>query len=92
MLLIHQKKDQPGMWEVNWMWLPTFLSMNRETVAYVDKVLTEKFKGRDASDLQLRAEMNHEVSGAILERHSSHGLGEDLGALRHVELHLPEGQ
>lgn len=90
MLLIHQKKDQPGKWEVNWMWLPMFLSMNRETVAHVDKMLTEKFKGRDHGDLNLQAEMSHEAIGAITDRHPISGLKEYLGALRGVSLDVAE--
>lgn len=84
MLLIQPKKDAPGKWEVAWMWLPTFLSMNSDLVTYVDEKMTEEFAGKDLSDPELQHRMHQAVIHLIQEKNPVQGLAEYLGAISNV--------
>jgi len=45
MYLVHEKRDNPGRWEVAWMWMPHFLSADRELHRHIDTAMTKEFKG-----------------------------------------------
>ena len=84
MYLVHEKKHQDGKWEVAWMWLPHFLAADRELHKYVDKQMTEKFRGSmlqgdvysqyPPSMRPLLQEMHDAVIVLILERYPIPGL------------------
>jgi hypothetical protein len=84
MLLIHEKKQGHGKWEVAWMWLPYFLASNTELVKYVDNGLNHSFKGTtldlEEDQTQLLEQMNRKVIDLILEKYQIKGMREYLEA------------
>jgi len=79
MLLVHENKVNKGKWEVAWMWLPHFLAADRELHRYVDKKMTEKFKGQmvdvgSPSEQALVGKMHQAVMDLVLERYPIRGL------------------
>jgi len=92
MYLIHEKKQQDGRWEVAWTWLPFFLAADRELHRFVDKRMTEKFKGemldplpRPGQQLDLMQRMHQCVIDLILEKHPIPGLRAYLEGIIHVQ-------
>jgi hypothetical protein len=87
-LLIHEKKDNPGRWEVAWMWLPHFLAANRELHRLVDKTMTEEFKGQTVDGHRLPALMEARVKDLIIKQFPITGLRELLDAYVHVDMNI----
>ena len=77
MFLVHEKKQRDGKWEVAWMWLPHFLAADRELHKYVDKKMTETFKGTMVEEGQTEhvlGLMHQKVLDLILERYPIPGM------------------
>jgi hypothetical protein len=89
MLLVHQKKETPGKWEVAWMWMPTFMSMDHDLVKYVDEKMTETFKGADLSDQDLPLKMHNAVIQVVSEKYKIPGLADYLSQIFKVQQGLP---
>lgn len=85
MLLVQPKKDEPGNYEVAWMWIPLFMTMNKEVVKYVDQKMTERFKGRQLDDPDLPAEMHTAVVDLLCEKFPMKGLDYFLSSIFAVE-------
>jgi len=73
MLLVHEKIDNPGRWEVAWMWLPHFLAADRRLHRHVDQEMKKEFKGRMVQD-GVVDQMNRRVIELILEQYPIPGL------------------
>ena len=84
MLLIQPKKGSPGKWEIAWMWVPMFLSMNSDLVGFVDEKMTEEFKGKDLSDSTLQSQMHQAVIRLITEKNPVQGLEAYLAGISAV--------
>ena len=79
MYLVHEHKVTKGKWEVAWMWLPHFLAADRELHKFVDRKMTERFKGEIAdagtpSEEMLVSKMHQTVLDLILEKYPIQGL------------------
>jgi hypothetical protein len=85
MLLVQPRKDDPKRWEVAWMWIPTFMSMNSELVKFVDQKMTEKFKGRPLDDPELPGEMHLAVIETLCEKFPMKGLDYFLSSIFAVD-------
>ena len=95
MFLVHEKKDNPGRWEVAWMWLPHFLAADRELHRHVDQEMTKEFKGtmlegnaQDSSPNELRdvvvERMHERVKTLILDKYPIPGLRSLLDAYTYL--------
>jgi hypothetical protein len=85
MRLVQQKKEQDGRWEVAWIWLPHFLTLDVELQRYVDKQMTEKFRGRVVEDRDALAdEMHLVVVDLIVEKYPIKGLRQLLGSYSQI--------
>lgn len=95
MYFIHEKKGQPGRWEVAWMWLPHFLTADLELHRHVDREMTEAFRGSklegDVHNMYpptmtpLLEKMHSRVVDLILEKYPIHGLRHLLEAYSHIQ-------
>lgn len=90
MYLVHQKKAKDGKWEVAWMWLPHFLAQDQSLHLYVEKKMTETFKGRIVEGSTLVIQMHEEVIRLIMEKYPIHGLRLYLGATIHLDPEIQE--
>lgn len=92
MYLVHGKKQHEGKWEVAWMWLPHFLAADRSLHKYVDKKMTEAFKGTvlDEGSLHHLEQMHQMVVDLILEKYPIQGLRRFLDG--YVHLHPGEDE
>jgi hypothetical protein len=83
MLLVHERKDKPGVWEVAWTWLPFFLAANTGLIKKVDLEMSKRFHGVNAP----AEEMHNTVLGIILEEFKGMpGLDEYLKAVEKVNV------
>jgi hypothetical protein len=74
----------PGRLELNFMWLPTWLGINREAVAAVEKEIAPKVVGRAATEEELDA-INDEVLDILTTRYPQiEGLRDFLDGLKFV--------
>jgi hypothetical protein len=83
MLLIHEKKQGHGKWEVAWTWLPYFLASDKSLVKHVDEGLNHSFKGTPVEvegGSTMLEQMSREVIRLILEKYPMKGLREYLEA------------
>jgi len=87
MLLVHEKKGRPGVFEVAWTWMPFFLADDRELIKSVDAELKELFGGQemnahDADALMLR--MHEVVIDIVCRKYPIKGLLRYLEAICEV--------
>lgn len=91
MRLVQEKRSYDGRWEVTWMWLPHFLAIDVELQRYVDKKMTEKFRGQVVDDKEaLLDAMHREVVELIVEKHPIKGLRQLLGSYSQVSVNEVE--
>lgn len=84
MLLVVTSPDEPGITQLNFMWLPTWLGMNGPFQADLKAKLGEKFVGMPVNDETL-AIMSAAVLDAIVDKYPGvTGLRQYLEALEHV--------
>lgn len=76
----------PGVVELNWQWLPTWLGLNTQLKAEVDKAVREEIVGKVLNEETL--EWAHEkVVEVILSKYSGiSGLREFFEALKNVNV------
>lgn len=73
----------PGIVELNWSWLPTFIGMNNRVKQELETALAPKFVGRPLDDALL--DYAHETVVSFLEgRFPIAGLRDYLDALKFV--------
>ena len=88
MLLVHQKKEDNGRWEVATTWLPFFLAADQGLLREIDKVMTKEFKGTtwvpEQSESILRT-MHDRVVELILKKYPILGLREHLQTLAEID-------
>lgn len=76
----------PGVLELNWMWLPTWIGSNAQLQKKLSKELDGKFIGRPLTEAELD-EINDEVIGYLVEEYPLiEGLGDYLDGLKYVKL------
>lgn len=93
MRLVQEKRDHDGRWEIVWVWLPHFLAVDVELQRYVDKKMTEKFRGRYVDDKEVLAEeMHRAVIDLIVEKHPIRGLRQLLGSYYQVSVNEVEDE
>jgi len=84
MLLVHERKDRPGTWEVAWTWMPFFLAADTKLVRDLDEHLGKKFRLQDTTR-GVQHEMHKAVVDFIEERYPIKGLAVFLEGIRVVE-------
>lgn len=91
MLLVHEKKNGYGKWEVAWTWLPYFMAADSRLIKTIDHKMTELYRGQDTrngNEESLLRKMHQTVVDLILERYQIKGLDHYLKAIEQVD---PEG-
>ena len=83
MRLIHLTK--PGHLEVNFMWLPTWLGINRAVKDVLEQDLNSKVVGIPATEENLDA-INEMVLESLLQKYPITGLRDYLEGLKFVQL------
>lgn len=74
----------PGRVEVNFMWLPTWLGINKEVKEALERELAP-LVGQEATDELLDA-VNDKLLALIEQRHPIRGLRDYLDGLKFVQL------
>ena len=89
MFLVHEKKREPGKWEIAWTWLPHFLAADSSLHKYVGQRMTEMFQGQSAGTppetAMLALKMHQAVLSLILEKYPIAGLRNYLEASIHLQ-------
>jgi hypothetical protein len=88
MLLVHERKDRPGKWEVAWTWLPYFLASDRDLIRKVDKAMTKEIRTAYRLGLQdefLLLRLHNRVLDLVTEVYPIPGLRQYLSALEKVD-------
>lgn len=84
MRLVHL--TSPGRLELNFMWLPTWLGINKEAKESIEGALRSKVAGTPATEEHLD-EINEEVLELLATRYSSiEGLRDYLDGLKFVRI------
>lgn len=88
MRFIQQRRDNPNILEVAWMWLPTFIGQNTALLGELDHVLNARYIGPKPGEIvvddQMLDEINNFTINWIVEKLNIEGLEEYLRAVRHV--------
>ena len=84
-------RTAPGVLEINWMWLPTFIGMNAQLKKEIEERLAPKLEGRP---LEEALDDAHEmVIEFLVERFPAlHGMRDYLDAMKYVTEDGPEQQ
>lgn len=84
MRFIQQHRDNPSVFEVAWMWLPSFIGQNASLLNELDKALTEKFQPPvEVNDRKLD-EIHQFVIDWICDQIKIKGLWHYLSAIERV--------
>lgn len=83
MRLVHL--TAPGRLELNFMWLPTWLGINKEAKDYIEGELRSKVVGVTATEGALD-EINEMVMDVILKKYPLEGLRDYLDGLKFVKI------
>lgn len=77
---------EPGVVELNYMWLPSFIGMNGVLKRKLEKALKSEIEGRPLSEELL--DEAHELVIAFLEKEfpAIHGLREYIDGLKFIEV------
>lgn len=75
----------PGVVELNWLWLPTIIGMNTETKLRLEKKLAPQIQGLPITEESLDHIHDVVVEALCEEFPAVAGLDEYLCALRHVQ-------
>lgn len=78
--MVHERKGNPGKWEVAWTWMPYFLASDRDLIKHVDERMTEALSDGPMSV----PEMHQKVLELILQKRPMLGLKHYLEAVIHV--------
>lgn len=82
MRFVHKTDDG---WDINWMWMPSFLGLSTSLTAQIRESLRQKFEGRTMTD-RLVEEMHQKCIDVICEKFpNTRGLREYLMAIREVK-------
>lgn len=73
----------PGVVELNFMWLPTFIGMNNRLKIEIEEKLKAKIVGKEITEESLD-EINLEVMDFLIKKFPISGLGDYLIALKSV--------
>ncbi len=76
-------KTAPGVVELNYMWLPTFVGMNSTLKWKMEQRLKPKLEGKELTN-SLLDEANELVIKFLCEEFPVEGLGEHLRSLRKI--------
>ncbi len=78
-------RTAPGVVELNWMWLPTFIGMNAQLKTEIEERLKPKLEGQPLTGDTLD-KAHTEVISFLLEKFPDiKGLNDYLDALKYVE-------
>lgn len=75
---------EPGVIQLNFMWLPTFLGMNTIFKKEIEAKIAPKLVGKPMTDEVLDA-AHEEIIGLILEKYPLPGLSDYLDALKFID-------
>jgi hypothetical protein len=88
MRLIQQRRDNPNILEVAWMWLPTFIGQNTALLGELDHVLNAHYikpmSGNLVVDDHVLDEINDFTINWIVGKLNISGLEEYLRAVKHI--------
>ena len=73
-----------GALELNWMWLPTFISQNFAMMKELKKVWSEKFRGKEPTD-GLLWQVHYFTIDWLAAKFPIPGLKEYLSAIKEVQ-------
>lgn len=73
----------PGVVELNYMWLPTFLGLDTGLKQYLEEMLAPELLGKELSEDLLDA-MNERVMDLICEKYPLEGLRDYLDSIKFV--------
>lgn len=82
---------EPGVVEVNWMWLPTFIGLNKELMARAEAEIGPKLLGRDLTDEVLDEAHELVVDFLVESCPGIEGLREFLDGLKYVQYTETDG-
>jgi len=74
----------PGVLELNWMWLPTWIGMNYRLKERLDRLLAEEIEGKRATPEVLDG-LNDQVLGILVQECPLPGLSDYLDGLKFVQ-------
>lgn len=77
---------EPGVVELNWLWLPTMIGMNAELKVRLEKKLAPQIQGLPITEESLDHIHNVVIDALCEEFHYVKGLKEYLQALSHASL------
>ncbi len=84
MRVIQQYKDNPNIYEIAWMWLPTFIGQNTALLGELDHVLGARFPPPVEISEEVLDEIHNFVIDWICEKLNIPGLDLYLKGLEHV--------
>lgn len=85
MRIVVQVPDEPGVLELNFMWLPTWIGMNVRLQAQLKEKLGKAFVGKEINDEGLD-EMSKIVIDTLVELYPAiKGLRKYLEAIKYIE-------
>jgi len=84
MRLIQQHRDNPNVFEVAWMWLPSFIGQNSSLLSDLDKALTEHFEPPVEVNENKLNEIHQFVIDWICDKIKIKGLWHYLSAIERV--------
>lgn len=76
--------SEPGVTELSWMWLPTFVGMNSALKKEIEEKVSEMLVGKLATDDVLDA-AHEKVIELVCEKFPLPGLRDYLDAIKFVE-------
>lgn len=84
MHLVHEVKGGYGKWEVAWMWMPHFLTIDQDLIRQVDQEMTKRFRGETIKE-PLLEQMDQAIIHTVLAKYPISGLKGYLEALIKVD-------
>jgi hypothetical protein len=79
-------QTEPGVLELNYMWLPTFIGMNAALKQAMEKDLAEKMQGIPLDNRGLDRAHDVVVDYLVAKFPEIHGLPKFLDAMKFIEL------
>lgn len=74
---------EPGVLELNWMWLPTWVGMNSSLKKEIEEHVSKLSEGKVVSD-RLLSELSYEVNKVIAKKAAADGVADYLDGLKFV--------
>lgn len=75
---------EPGVVEINWQWLPTFLGMNRELIQQIEQGVKDSIQGQDLTEENLDRFHDMIIDAIVALFPRIEGLRDFLDGLKYV--------